>query len=824
MKQILVVILMTSIITVAAVADNSSEALIRRMIGARSDEFTVEQIDAVDGYDIYEIESNGKKIVLRGSSDSAVAAGFNAYLRDYCQAHVSWNCGDQLDIPSPLPNVSRKVRVVSPYKYRFAYNYCTHGYTQAWWDWPRWERELDFMAMQGINLALIIEGQEQVWIDALGSMGYSDAEVRKWLCMPSHQPWQYMSNMEDYGGPVPASLVKRRVELGRKIINRMRELGMEPVQQGYYGIIPSDFKKRFPNAKVHPQGRWGNQKRPDMLDPTDPEFKKLADAFYASQKKLFGKATFFAADPFHEGGATKGIDLPACAHSIFDAMQKAAPGSTWVFQSWGGNPRQPMLDALPKDQLLVLDLFCEYKENWRKRNQFGNTPWLWCSIHNFGGNNGLAANFDRIATFPIKALKEAGPGKGQMKGMGALMEGSEVSPMLWDMFFSQGWRSEAPDIDGWIRAYARRRYGADSADAVNALNILHRTAYSVPGGHGQFPHNSAVCARPSLNPNQKARAYTGTKPAYDTTEFAKAWQSLLKAAPGCSASDGYRYDVVDFGRQTLEDLGTRYHKAICAAWKAKDRKALELYSGRMLALIEGMDRLTGSRKELLFGVWQRDARAWGATKAESDLCEQNARALLTTWTMPQCWGDYANRQWSGLLKGFYLHRWQMWLHDLKVGADNNWHIDVNASRKRIQDWEYEWIEQRQTYASKPAGDEIAIAKQLFAEFGADALNPEFYTSSSCKILTEVKPADFCGKWEYKAAGTEYIREMLPDGTLKLYRNGKLYPGWEGFSWKLKGNTVELYKADGTRFGRHMLRDKNTLIFKGEHWGPAKKVE
>jgi alpha-N-acetylglucosaminidase len=482
-----------------------------------------------------------------------------------------------------------------------------------------------------------------------------------------------------------------------------------------------------------------------------------------------------------------------------------------------------MLNALPKDQLLVLDLFCEYKENWRKRNQFGNTPWLWCTIHNFGGNNGIVANFDRIVNGPVAALNEAGPGKGQMKGLGALMEGSETSPMLWDMFFSQGWRREAPGVEGWIKDYARRRYGADSADAVEALNILRRTAYSVPGGHGQFPHNSAVCARPSLNPNQKARAFTGTTPAYDTTEFAKGWQALLRAAPVCGGSDGYRYDVVDFGRQALEDLGTRYHKAICAAWKAKDRKALELYSEKMLSLINGMDDLTGSRKEFLFGVWQRDARAWGATEEESDLCEENARALLTTWTVPQCWGDYANRQWSGLLKGFYLHRWEEWLRELKAGADNNWNVDVKGYRSRILKWEYSWVRQHETYTYKPVGDEIKIAKQLFAEFGADALNPQLYKAPAGKVLSDVKPADFYGRWEYKAGGLTYVREMLPDGTLKLYRNGKPFAGWKGYTWKLKGNTVELHKANGRVFGRHLLRDKNTLIFKGEHWGPAKKL-
>jgi hypothetical protein len=192
--------------------------------------------------------------------------------------------------------------------------------------------------------------------------------------------------------------------------------------------------------------------------------------------------------------------------------------------------------------------------------------------------------------------------------------------------------------------------------------------------------------------------------------------------------------------------------------------------------------------------------------------------------VPQCWGDYANRQWSGLLKGFYLYRWEVWLNDLKKGADNGWNIDVNAYRKSILQWEYSWTRQHEPYPSEATGDEVAIAKRLWDEFGDDALNPRFYKAAADIVLTDVKPADFCGKWQYKAAGATYIREMLPDGTLKLYRNGTPFTGWSGYTWKLKGNTVELRKADGTVFGKHILHDKDTLVFEGEKWGPAKKLK
>jgi alpha-N-acetylglucosaminidase len=33
----------------------------------------------------------------------------------------------------------------------------------AWWDWKRWEKEIDWMALQGVNLPLAFTGQEAIW-------------------------------------------------------------------------------------------------------------------------------------------------------------------------------------------------------------------------------------------------------------------------------------------------------------------------------------------------------------------------------------------------------------------------------------------------------------------------------------------------------------------------------------------------------------------------------------------------------------------------------------------------------------------------------------
>ncbi|KAI2583100.1 NAGLU isoform 5, partial [Pongo abelii] len=48
-------------------------------------------------------------------------------------------------------------------RYRYYQNVCTQSYSFVWWDWARWEREIDWMALNGINLALAWSGQEAIW-------------------------------------------------------------------------------------------------------------------------------------------------------------------------------------------------------------------------------------------------------------------------------------------------------------------------------------------------------------------------------------------------------------------------------------------------------------------------------------------------------------------------------------------------------------------------------------------------------------------------------------------------------------------------------------
>lgn len=703
-------------------ADAAARGLVQRILPKHANQFIVQTIPSDNGRDVFEIESRDGKIMLRGDNPVSTASALNRYLKEFCHCDISWNCGDQLNVPKKLPVVPEKIRIVSPCQFRYAYNFCTYGYTSAWWDWPKWERELDFLALNGINLALVIEGHEAVWVDTFTNFNYSEANIRTWVVDPAHLPWMEMDNMENYGGPLSPQLVAHRLALGQKIILRMRELGIEPVLPGYYGMVPPDFCRKFRAANVHLQGDWARLKRPDILDPTDPMFAKIAAAYYAAQKKLFGVAKFYDADPFHEGGTTTNIDVPAAGRAIQNAMGEA----TWVLQSWQKNPRQEMVDALIKDKTLVLDLYCEDHENWRLRNNFNGAPWLWCAINCFGGNMRTGGRLAWMATGPTDATSD--PNRGRMEGIGALMESTGVNPVLWEMLLEDAWRTNAPELHSWLNDYTQRRYGVKIPAAEQAWEILAKSVYNAPPPSNEHTIKPAVCSRPTLKQpklpasmEQPIQNRPVTMPHYDPAQLVEAWKLLLASAPQAESSDGFQFDLCDVGRQVLADLSAGYNEQIIAAFQAHDAASLRTTGNKMLGLIRDMDELAATRHEWLLGVWLADARTWGATPAEKDLCERNARELLTTWTRYDNITDYANRQWNGLLGDFYLHRWQIWLTALEQSVDKNKPFDETATRARIRDWELSWTQQTNShFATVPRGNAVRISQKLFQKYAAEA--------------------------------------------------------------------------------------------------------
>ncbi|WP_346949289.1 alpha-N-acetylglucosaminidase TIM-barrel domain-containing protein, partial [Dyella sp.] len=233
----------------------------------------------------YRIRGLAGHIEIAGTSPLALLAGAEAYLEHVPQVSIGWP-GDSLDrLPATLPAPTHPIESHAVVPDRFALNDVDDGYSDAYLDWPGWEHKIDLLALRGINEVFVPVGAEEVYRRAFREFGHSDDELRAWIPAPAHQPWWLLQNMSGFGGPISAQLFAQRVALGRRIVERLHELGMQPVLPGYFGTVPPGFAAKQPGAALVPQGEWVGFQRPDWLDPRDAHFAKVAAAFYRHQRE-----------------------------------------------------------------------------------------------------------------------------------------------------------------------------------------------------------------------------------------------------------------------------------------------------------------------------------------------------------------------------------------------------------------------------------------------------------------------------------------------------------------------------------------------------------
>jgi len=694
----------------------AAAALAQRVLGERAAEFAFETIPKDDGRDVFEVSCADGRALVRGSSPVAMATGLNWYLKYHCHACVSW-VGDQLDLPKPLPAVE-SFRKVTPCRYRYYFNYCTFSYTMAWWDWARWEREIDWMALNGINMPLSVTGQEAVWQQVFRDLGLSDDAINRFFVGPAYLPFGWMGCMDGWGGPLTQTWIDAHRELQQQIVARERELGMTPVLQGFTGHAPPELKQVFPEIRLQQLPKWCGFPGTHFVDPTDPLFVRIGKAFVEAQTRLYGTDHLYASDTFIEMSppSSEPAFLAEMGLAVYQAMAAADPEAVWVMQGWifVNNPKfwrppqaEALLGAVPDDRMILLDLFCETRPAWNRTEAFYGKPWVWCIVHNFGGKLGMQGDLSVIAEGPPAAW--ASPDRGRLSGVGMMMEGIEQNPIVYDLMMETAWREEAPGLDTWVRDYARRRYGLGHPHAEEAWSLLRRTVY----GTGYTPA-PVVCARPGL----KALRGRRSSPPYDVPTLLRAWETLLECADELGALDTYQHDLVDVARQVVMGAANALCADMLDQYDAQDRAAFWDAAKRFLRSIRDADALLATRREFLLGKWIADARRWGQNDEEKRHYEWNARNQITLWgPRDSVLHEYARKEWSGLLTGFYLPRWERFIERLNGALAAGTAFDADAFEEEIRAWEEAWTHGREPYPAEPSGEPVAEARRLLKRYG-----------------------------------------------------------------------------------------------------------
>ena len=670
-------------------------------------EIVIDASLAENGKDVFVITSQNGKPCIKGNTQLSVATGINWYLNHYAHINLTWNnlTTDLVNVTLPVPTQEEKHVCNTTYRYDF--NTCTFSYSMAFWTWDRWQQEIDWMALHGINAPLNLVGLDVVTRKFLRELGVSENDINAYIAGPGFIAWFAMNNLEGWGGTINSSNTgvnmngnpdwwyTRQENLCRNMLQRMRELGMQPVIPGFSGQVPNCIVNYtidgFSSGDVVNNGTWaGGYTRPDILKPNTTSYQTFAAVYYKHLHEVMGVSELYSIDPFHEGSLPSGVTNATCYPNIMAELDKhfgnveqsvkntykvVTKSPSWIIQYWQGVPQSGAFTAMKNagytNRFIGLDLFADniYADNaakWRT-NYYDTCPYIYCMLHNFGGRSGLHGRLETTMDGYFQALAK----NNNCQGIGATPEGTETNPVLYDMLFELPWMdvNNRPTANEWLAEYAHSRYGVDSKTAPAALEALKNLKKSVWDCkvNQQGTSEAVILARPnwtigSVSSWSTSAIYWDTQDVLLAADQLYSVKDLVTENGGQDGIANYNYDFIDVVRQAMVDYAAQLLPLINAA-RGNNAEYTRLYQ-LYLQLMLDLDEMLSYDENFKLERWTSLARniadeVDGTTENDRNWLEWNARTQVTVWSKGNTdLHDYSNRCWAGLIKDFHYKRWE----------------------------------------------------------------------------------------------------------------------------------------------------------------------
>lgn len=691
----------------------------------------------VNECDVFETSVHKGKLIIKGSSGVALCRGFYDFVKSNHAGISSWS-GNRCELPARLPDTGVK-RVVSPFRDHYYFNVVTYGYTMPYWDWTRWEQEIDWMALHGIDMPLTLVANEAITRRVFKKLGLTDQEISDYFTGPAHLPWMRMGNISSLDNPLPPEWHEEQIELQHRILKRMKALGMKTICPGFAGFVPPALKRLYPDIKIV-ETSWGGHFHNWMLSPEEELFSRIGQMFIEEWEKEFGKNDYYLVDSFNEmeipfppKGTKERTELLArYGEKVYGSIKAGNPDAVWVMQGWMFGYQRNIWDyetlgalvsRVPDDKMLLLDLAVDYNKNfwkcetnWEFYKGFYNKPWIYSVIPNMGGKTAPTGILSFYANGHLEALESEN--KGRLSGFGAAPEGIENNEVIYEMICDAGWSVTETDVARWLQDYSLCRYGKAVPHIGEVWHGLCKSVYGSFTDHPRFNWQ--------FRPGRMSKGSVNINPDY--------YAAVELMAENAGSLKGNRLFTNDLIEMTAFYLGGKLEILVSNISKAymfdriKEAEALEKQFGE-IAL--ATDRLLESHPVYRLQRWTDFARKHGSTKELKDYYEHNARRIVTIWGPPV--DDYSARIWSGLIRDYYLPRWQHYFESKKTGKNFD-----------FETWEKEWVTDRTgVNAIQPYGDPVEAAQAIIAR--TRNITPD--QTEDGEVTGTWSPAEVSSEWK-----------------------------------------------------------------------------
>jgi len=154
----------------------------------------------------------------------------------------------------------------------------------------------------------------------------------------------------------------------------------------------------------------------------------------------------------------------------------------WLFYAnsdfWTNERVEAYLSGVESNEdMLILDLFSESIPQWRRTNSYYGKPWIWCQLHNFGGNMGLYGQIQNLTQNASQARIESP----SMVGYGLSMEGQEGNEIVYDLLLDQAWSQTPLDTQHYFHKWVTSRYAGQNnipSGLYVAWDLMRQTVYN----------------------------------------------------------------------------------------------------------------------------------------------------------------------------------------------------------------------------------------------------------------------------------------------------------------------------------------------------------
>lgn len=680
-----------------------------------ADCFEFRTCDDDNGFDRYEVSAEDKKIIISGNNKVAQAMGYYRYLHDFC--NVMLVSGD-FDISyiktAPLPD--GKITYTVRQKIRMAMTDERYAAEADSWGFDRWEKEIDFMAMNGVNTPLALTGSDGVLFRMLVAMRIKTDTAASFISGSSFWYKQLKGNLFGYLPISNGDYFNKKIEIGKKITEREKELDMSPVHQGILLTCPFSFRKHYPKTDLIKMPQWNAFPPAMTIDAADfGYFRIFNKTFLEAQKELLGEVDNYIFDPLSDVNF-KGYNtfVDAMGKNFRKLLDEVNSDAVWFVRS------KSMPNISEKlEKTVIID---EDGTDYIQRGGFSGNDFVVGMRGNLNGRTVLCGDMESLCENPYLEAKEKYE---NALGTGLFFDSDDENPYFYSLAAKMLTCGEKTELSGFMTDYSKCRYGTEHFG--EALTKLAKLCY---GKGSNLNQASALCARPCTEINHTAPFDTFERP-YDNKDLLAFVKEIL--ADETKKNENFRKDMSSVLRQVLSNTLRPLHIQATKCFFNQMIAEYEKTSNAFLEICEDVDRLLRTIPENNFYYRLDSARQLGSSKELRQNLEINYLMYLTIY------GPIKNsrifdtnwREWGGMVGHFYLNRWYKYFKMLAAYFDKPKKLkDISKHQfyernafadtllaKRLEYFETEWI---RDYVPRPTGvgeeDTITVMNELIEKY------------------------------------------------------------------------------------------------------------